>query len=179
MSSSTSQTAYKPCGPARTAAAASPLYSLVKQHLFVNMRFSAVFKVALAAIQAGVVTASLVPVTRDTAPTQLCLTGNPAVCGADKDCVAVTTSVLPDMGVCAVADTEAALPGNLLGSCTADRDCGSGGMCLSPTAVLGMVLPLAAGLPLPMLPELLGILTGALAGIDGVCMPDVLSDLPI
>ena len=41
-------------------------------------------------------------------------------------------------------------------------------MCLSPIAVLGMVLPLAAGLPLPMLPELLGILTGALAGIDGV-----------
>ena len=63
------------------------------------MRSSTFFKVAIAALQVGVVTANVLPA-RDNGTTnvQLCLESN-ASCDADQACTTVPTSILPGVGV--------------------------------------------------------------------------------
>lgn len=63
------------------------------------MRSSTFFKVAIAALQVGVVTANVLPA-RDAADTnvQLCLETNPT-CEANQSCAIVPGAILPGVGV--------------------------------------------------------------------------------
>lgn len=64
------------------------------------MRSSTFFKVVIAALQVGVVTANVLPARDAPADTsvQLCLESNPT-CEANQSCATVPTAILPGIGV--------------------------------------------------------------------------------
>ncbi|KAI0787798.1 hypothetical protein C8Q74DRAFT_634647 [Fomes fomentarius] len=118
------------------------------------MRSSTFFKVAIAALQVGVVTANVLP-TRDAADpnVQLCLETNPT-CGANQSCAIVPGAILPGVGICAAPDVSLPGLGGFLSVCTSDSQC----------LAASSILPLSCF----TLTKATSVLTGVLPGVGTI-----------